>query len=198
LKNLKKKPSTYILIGPSHQAYVEVSVGNFEAYEMPNGEVKVDKKICDKLEKAGIPFVQEAHMNEHCLEVQLPFLQAIDPKAKIVPILCGSISPDLLAEKLDSYFDNPDYFFIISSDLSHYLPYEEAVLRDKNSLKMIEFKDIGNEDQIDACGQTGIKTVMRLADKHDYNIKLLDYRNSGDTAGDKSGVVGYGALAVHK
>jgi len=198
LEKMKKKPPICILVGPSHYAYIDASVGNYETYETPLGEVKVNRKICDELENSGIPFTPDAHSREHCLEVQLPFLQTVHPDAQIVPILCGAISPDALADKLEPYFKDPDIFFIISSDLSHYLPYEEAVLRDRNSLKMIEFKDIENEDKIDACGATGIKAVMRLADKHDYKIKLLDYRNSGDIAGDKSGVVGYGALAVYK
>ena len=197
LKNLKKKPSTYILIGPSHQSFIEASVGNFESYETPLGEVKVNQEIASEIEKQ-ITFTPEAHAQEHCLEVQLPFLQIVDPKAQIVPILCGSVSPDKLTKILDPYFKKPDIFFLISSDLSHYLPYEEAVMRDENSLKMIEFLDIENEDQIDACGNTGIRTIMRLAKNHDYTVKLLDYRNSGDTAGDKSGVVGYGALAIYK
>ena len=198
IKTLKKKPKTYFLLGPTHYAYIDVAVGNYEAFQTPLGEVTVDQKICAELENKGIPFIPQAHIPEHSLEVQLPFLQIVDSKAQIVPILCGSVHPDDLAEKLDPYFNKPDTFFLVSSDLSHYLPYDEAVMRDQNSLKMIEFMDLSKEDQIDACGNIGIRTLMRLAKNNGYKIKLLDYRNSGDTAGDKSQVVGYGALAVYK
>jgi MEMO1 family protein len=198
LKNLKKKPSRIFLIGPSHYAYIESSIGNFGSYTSPLGASIVNRRFVETIEEEGIPSVPEAHKKEHSLEVQLPFLQLVAPDAEIIPILCGSVSPDYLAEKLDKYFKMPDCFFIISSDLSHHLPYEEAELRDKNSLKIIEFLDIKNEDQIDACGEVGVKTIMRLSKNNGYKIKLLDYRNSGDTAGDKSDVVGYGALAVHK
>lgn len=196
LKKIQKKPSAFFLIGPSHYAYIDVSVGNFEAYETPIGPIKVNQKICGELIKSGLPFIPETHTNEHCLEVQLPFLKSVCPEAEIVPILCGSISPDELVGKLDHYFQNPDCFFIISSDFSHYLSYEDAILRDKHSLKIIESANIANENQIDACGVIGIRMIMRLAKKYGYKIKLLDYRNSGDTAGDKKGVVGYGALGV--
>jgi AmmeMemoRadiSam system protein B len=198
LENLKKKPSVYFLIGPSHFAYISSAVGNFDKFETPLGQVRVNKKICEELEKNGIPFIEEAHIPEHSLEAQLPFLQTVDSKAEIVPILCGSINPDDLAEKLEPYFKMPDTFFLISSDLSHYLPYEEAVLRDQNSIKKIEFMDIEHEDEIDACGNIGIRTLMRLSKNNGYQIKLLDYRNSGDTAGDRERVVGYGAVAIYK
>jgi len=204
IKNLKKKPKTIFLIGPSHYEYIEASVGNFEVYETPLGEIRVDQDICGELERSGIPFIQEAHRKEHCLEVQLPFIQtgAIGElrlqDMQIVPILCGSISPDKLSSILEHYFNNPDVFFIISSDFSHYLSYDEAVIKDRRSLEIIESLDMEKEMEIDACGKTGIQAIMRLAKQFNYSIKTLDYRNSGDTAGDKSAVVGYGALAIFK
>jgi hypothetical protein len=198
LKNLKKKPSKIFLIGPTHYAYIQSSVGNFGSFASPLGSSIVNRRFLEAIEEDGIPSVPEAHRKEHSLEVQLPFLQVVSPESEIIPILCGLVSPDYLVEKLDKYFKMPDCFFIISSDLSHHLPYEEAELRDKNSLKIIEFMNIEKEDEIDACGEVGIKAVMRLSKNNGYKIKLLDYRNSGDTAGDKSDVVGYGALAVYK
>ena len=198
LRNLKKKPAKIFLIGPSHYAYIQSSIGNFGSFVSPLGATIVNRKFVETIEDEGIPSVPEAHVKEHSLEVQLPFLQMIAPDSEIVPILCGSISPDYLAEILDKYFLQPDCFFIISSDLSHHLPYEIAELKDKNSLKIIEHMDMAHEDEIDACGEVGIKTIMRLAKNNGFKIKLLDYRNSGDTAGDKTSVVGYGALAVYK
>lgn len=198
LKSLKRKPSKIFIIGPTHYSYIKSSIGNFGAYLSPLGETLVNRRLVERIEDEGIPSVPEAHMKEHSLEVQLPFLQVIAPDSEIIPILCGSISPDYLAEILNGYFLDPDCFFIVSTDLSHHLPYEIAELKDKNSLKIIEHLDINKEDEIDACGEVGIKTLMRLAKNNGFKAKLLDYRNSGDTAGDKTSVVGYGALAIYK
>jgi AmmeMemoRadiSam system protein B len=117
---------------------------------------------------------------------------------EIVPILLGEISPDYLSKILAPYFDREDSIFVVSSDLSHYRPYEEAQKIDAKTLKIITELDLENEMEIDACGSYGIKVIMRLAKQSACQIKLLNYRNSGDTAGDKSAVVGYASLAVIK
>ncbi len=197
LQNLSKKKYKVFLIGPSHHAFISASVGSFEAYETPLGRVKVNQKICSELVTYdGLDFLPDAHLPEHCLEVQLPFLQEILSDFEIIPVLCGNINPDDLAHALAPYFGQKDNLFIISSDLSHYLPYEEAKKKDTRSLEVIKNLDLAHEDEIDACGQVGIKTIMRLASENNYSLQLLDCQNSGDTAGDKNGVVGYGALAI--
>ncbi|MBN1258425.1 AmmeMemoRadiSam system protein B, partial [Candidatus Peregrinibacteria bacterium] len=188
-------PENLFLIGPAHHVYIEAGVGNYSSFVTPLGEVPVNRDIAGKLEHGDFPFEKEAHRPEHCLEVQVPFIQMTAPKSSIIPILVGGMSPEELAKSLDEYFVRPDTFFIISSDLSHYQLYDEAVETDKRTLKIIEKLDIQEENLVDACGKIGIGAIMRLAKKHGYKIKLLDYRNSGDTAGDKSAVVGYGALA---
>ena len=193
LENLTEREYKVFLIGPSHHAYISASVGNFAVYQTPLGEVPVDQKICAELLKQdGFEFTEEAHISEHCLEVQLPFLQNVLKNFQIIPVLCGSIDPKILAETLKPYFGKPDTLFIVSSDLSHYLPYNEARVKDQQSLNIITNLNLVEEEKIDACGATPIKTAMRLSSK----IQLLDYRNSGDTAGDKSSVVGYAALAI--
>jgi len=189
---------TIILIGPAHFGFTEASVGDYVTMLSPLGETKVDIKIARELEGLGLPFDEEVHRPEHSLEVQLPFLQTVAPSSQVVPILCGSVTPDALADRLGPYFLRPDVFFIISSDLSHYLPYEEAVERDKASLVTIKNLDLQGERAVDACGRVGILTLMRLAKKNGYGMKVLDYRNSGDTAGDKSAVVGYAAVACYR
>lgn len=199
LKDLTNTEKTYnvFILAPSHYTYIEASVGNFKSYETPLGPVKVNKEICNQLEQ-HIPFITEAHEREHSLEVQLPFLIGSIKNFQIVPILLGEPSLDKMAELLNPYFNDVNNLFIVSSDLSHYLPYDQANRTDKNTLEIITSLDISREKEIDACGQAGIKIIIRIAQNKSYKIDLLDYRNSGDTAGDKSQVVGYGALLIHK
>jgi MEMO1 family protein len=189
---------TFILVGPAHFGFTEATVGNYVSLATPLGEMRVNGKIVEELEEKGLGFDEEAHRPEHSLEVQLPFIQTVSPSSDVVPILCGSVTPDALAEILEPYFARPDCFFIVSSDLSHYSPYDEAVEKDKKSLLAIKNLDLRGEADVDACGRVGILTLMRLAKKNGYHMKVLDYRNSGDTAGDKSAVVGYAAVACYR
>jgi hypothetical protein len=189
---------TIFILGPAHFGFTVASVGDYDCLITPLGEMKVNSRIVAELEKKGLGFDEEVHRPEHSLEVQLPFIQVAIPGADIVPILCGSITPEALAEILGPYFARPDCFFIVSSDLSHYTPYAQAIETDKRSLVTIKNLDFQGEDAVDACGRVGVLTLMRLAKKNGYKMKLLDYRNSGDTAGDKSSVVGYGAMACYK
>lgn len=199
LTQLPDKLYNIFILAPSHFIPIGASVGNFENYETPLGLIKVNNKICTELMKnTDIDFIPDAHVQEHSLEVQLPFLLKTIKRFKIVPILLGNIDPEYISKALDTYFTGPNNIFVVSSDLSHYMPYEEANFKDKKSIQAITGLDIDKEENIDACGNLGIKIIMRLAKKHGYKISLLDYRNSGDTAGDKSGVVGYGALAIFK
>ena len=189
---------TIFLLGPAHFGFTVASVGNYDCWITPLGEVGIGSRMAGELEDAGLGFDEEVHRPEHSLEVQLPFLQSVSPGSDIVPILCGSVTPDALAEVLGPYFARPDCFFVVSSDLSHYLPYDKAVEADRRSLITIKNLDLQGEGAVDACGKVGILTLMRLAKRNGYRLKLLDYRNSGDTAGDKSAVVGYAAMACYK
>jgi AmmeMemoRadiSam system protein B len=99
---------------------------------------------------------------------------------------------------LEPYFNRPDCFFVISSDLSHYLSYAQAVETDKRSLVTIKNLDLQGEAVVEACGKVGILALMHLAKRNGYAMRLLDYRNSGDTSGDKGSVVGYAAMACYR
>ena len=187
------------MLFPSHFVHIGGSVGNYESYETPLGKIKVNTKICEELIKdEQLGFSPDAHQREHSLEVQLPFLCKSLKKFQIIPVLLGDIPAERLAGILEPYFNDDDSLFVISTDLSHYKPYSDAIITDKHSLNIITSLNTKLESEIDACGQKGVKVAMRLAQKHNCEIKLLDYRNSGDTAGDKSGVVGYASLAINK
>ncbi len=199
LTSLPEKKFNVFILGPSHYVYTTVSLGSFDAFETPLGSIKVNQALCQELLKnPDIEFYPQAHTREHSLEVQLPFLQICLKNFEIIPLVLGEASPNRLAEILSPFFLKEENLFVFSSDLSHYNPYEQAKAIDRTSLEIIKSLDLNNDGKIDACGKIPIQTAMHLAQKNNCKIELLDYRNSGDTAGDKEGVVGYSAFAIHK
>ena len=179
-----------VILGPSHYAAFPGMVeSGYSSWGTPLGETETFS--------INVPAYPPAHEPEHSLEVQLPFLQQVlEGKAfSICPILTGEILPKEGATALEA--KAKDSFFVVSSDLSHYLPYNTAVTRDRLSISLIEALDVdGFVKNGDACGKTGIAIIMALAKKKGWRIVKLHYANSGDTAGPKDGVVGYAALAV--
>jgi MEMO1 family protein len=197
-KNIQK----IILLGPSHHAgFYGAAEAGFDVWETPIGKVKAGK-ISDLLENPDpdlFPIYPEAHIPEHCLEVQLPFLQmAMKKEFTIFPLLICEIDPGKLALALRNAIDEKT-LVIASSDLSHYHPYEKAMKIDAIANDAIPRLDIQKfEEYGDACGKLPILTLMHLAKLNGWTGKFLDYRNSGDTAGDKDRVVGYGCFAFYK
>ena len=175
------KPEKIILIGPSHHAYFEGAFTFKNDWVSPLGKVKV--------KPAKLPAMENDM--EHSLEVQLPFLQAVLKKFSLTPVIYGDISQ----EGLYSILKKEKGFYLVSSDLSHYLPYEDASKEDKETINAILNLDEEMLDKTgDACGKTGIGALLILAKKNHWKPVLLDYRNSGDTFGDKEKVVGYAAV----
>jgi AmmeMemoRadiSam system protein B len=186
-----------LLLGPAHYVYfVGAATLDVDAWQTPLGLVKSSQELITRALKHGdLLDNPEAHAPEHSLEVQLPFLQVVLPHCTIFPVLTGECDYRELARVLGSYLDELD-LVIVSSDLSHYYPYDEAVQRDAIAHRAIEQLDIRlMEDHVEACGKTAILTLMEIAKDRGWRAKLLDYRNSGDTAGDKFRVVGYGCYA---
>ena len=131
---------------------------------------------------------------EHSLEVELPFLQATLRDFNIVPVVYGEVDPQKVAARLATRLDDETLVFV-SSDLSHYHPYHEAQQRDRRTVKAICDLEGDGLTGANACGYAPIRTLIELAKLKGWKARLLDYRNSGDTAGDKSRVVGYAAIA---
>ncbi|MFA6530149.1 MAG: AmmeMemoRadiSam system protein B [Candidatus Micrarchaeia archaeon] len=187
-----------LIVGPSHYAgfhgIVESGIG---AWETPLGRVGA-RSIAEDVKDKTIRTYPEAHMPEHCIEVQIPFLQTVLEEFEIYALLTGEAEPKEVADKLDKALDERTVF-IASSDLSHYNTYSKAIEIDAKANKYIPKLDIKNaEKSLDACGRTGIIALMHIAKKHKWKGKFLDYKNSGDTAGDKIRVVGYGAYAFYE
>lgn len=184
-----------VLIGPAHRVFVGglVSPGA-SRLRTPLGELTVD---VEALRAANIAENPGAHAREHSLEVELPFLQRVTPNATIVPIAGTRADPEVVGRALDTLWGGPETLIVISSDLSHYLPYAEGRAQDERTCARIVALDstIGGED---ACGSIGLNGLAWLARKRKLRIELLDLRSSGDTAGSKDEVVGYGAFAVYE
>jgi hypothetical protein len=137
------------------------------------------------------------HLQEHSLEVQLPFLQRVLGEFTLVPFAVGSARPEAVAEILDALWGGPETLILITTDLSHYLPYDEARFVDRQTADRVVALEGPVQPQC-ACGSVGLNGLLHTARRRGLKAELLDLRNSGDTAGDKDRVVGYGAFALRE
>ena len=191
-----KQYDTVIIMGPDHHIGFEGAwIPKVTHFETPLGLVEVSPKI-DELRRSGV-FVDlpEAQDQEHSVEIQLPFLQkTLRPGYKIIPIVVGRADPRELARALEPLVDDRT-LIIASSDLSHYFPYDEAVRKDAYCTTNAPEVSIEGMGECEACGIIPIQALLYIARDQNWTGRLLDYRNSGDTAGDKSRVVGYMSVA---
>ena len=185
-----------ILLGPVHRVPVlGLALPDVDAFTTPLGEVKLDKaaiKSITGMKQVVVSY--PAHAQEHSIEVQLPFLQSVLDDFKLVPLAVGDATPEEVAEVLDALWGGPETIIVISSDLSHFLPYAVANEVDKSTVNNILHMQ-GNLTHHQACGGTPVNGLILAAKKHHLHPTLLDLCNSGDTAGDKGRVVGYAAFA---
>lgn len=185
-----------ILLGPTHRVAVNgLALPTSRAFATPLGVVPVDREAIAGL--ADLPQVvvsDAAHALEHSLEVQLPFLQTVLDEFSLVPCAVGRASPEEVAEVLERLWGGSETLIVVSSDLSHYLPYASAQQTDAATVQQLLALD-PHLDHQQACGATPVNGLLLAAKRHGMTAHLIDLRNSGDTAGDKSRVVGYGALA---
>lgn len=185
-----------ILLGPAHRLPVRgLALAEHEAFETPLGNVPVDREMAEQIRgMTQVSINNPAHAPEHSLEVELPFLQKVLEEFSIVPILISSATADEIAEVLERLWNGPETRIVISSDLSHYLAYEAARRIDRETAQqVVELR--GHIDEHRACGAVAINGLLAAARLHALTPRLLDLRNSGDTAGDRMRVVGYGAFA---
>ncbi len=185
-----------VIIGPSHRVgFNGVAISSVDDFSTPLGSIPIDKEAQAKLsEIAGVHVIDEAHAAEHSLEVQLPFLQFILDQFTIVPIVAGDANPQLIAKIIENLWGGSETLIIISSDLSHYHQYQTAQQLDQTTSHAILGLDVNTVDSQHACGCVGIRGLLTFAQCHPLEASVLDLRNSGDTAGSKDSVVGYGAF----
>jgi len=185
-----------ILLGPVHRVPVKgLALPDVDAFTTPLGEVKLDKAaIASVANMQQVVLSYPAHAQEHALEVQLPFLQSVLDDFKLVPLAVGDTTPEEVAEVIEALWGGPETIIVVSSDLSHFLPYSVANEVDRSTVKNILHMQ-GGLTHHQACGGTPVNGLILAAKKHHLHPELLDLRNSGDTAGDKNRVVGYAAFA---
>jgi len=197
LSLMEEQPKKIVLIGPSHYAaFYGLARPSLLEWDTPLGMVKADF-IEDLAGKSGLVIESErAHAPEHSLEVQLPFLKKVMKRGfTVFPVLSNQVNAKEAAEYLGAVVGDSENFIIVSSDLSHYLPYQAAKKTDEKTSKIITGIDLASAAQLDACGRMGIEIAMSIAKDFGWKCAQIDLRNSGDTAGDKSAVVGYGCFA---
>jgi MEMO1 family protein len=184
-----------LLFGPTHRVPVRgLALPSAHAFATPLGPVAVDREACASA--LALPQVREsdaAHAFEHSLEVQLPFLQEVLDTFRIVPFAVGDATPGEVAEVMELLWGGPETVIVVSSDLSHYHRYAEARTMDRATGDAIVALS-ATLDHEQACGATPINGLLLAARRRGLAPQLLDLRNSGDTAGDRSRVVGYAAF----
>ena len=204
LKYLNQQINSVVLIGPSHHvAFDGVACSSADYFITPLGRVRLDKQVTAKLcQHPLINVVDKAHQIEHSLEVQLPFLQNVLQHFKLIPLLVGNIKQkdmlDVITKITLNHRPLANQLIVISSDLSHFLDYEQAKARDDKTIKAILNYQFRQLTAHDACGYRPLNGLLQFAKQANYKIELLKAQNSGDTAGTKKSVVGYAAFALYK
>ena len=188
-----------VLLGPSHKVgFTGLALSHAEAFRTPLGDIPLDTEaIASLINYPFVDYMDQAHLFEHSLEVQLPFLQMTLDSFQLIPIVVGDCPAEKIEQILELFYGKDDILIVISSDLSHFHDYATAQLLDKETSRKIEHLDYQHLDYDNACGRAPVSGLLALAKKKSLQIENIDLRNSGDTAGDKSSVVGYGAYVIN-
>lgn len=184
-----------VVVGPSH--YVEfsgIATSGATSFATPLGEIKIDRGTEDRL--ARLPqmrVLREAHSQEHSLEVELPFLQVILEDFELVGLVVGDATSEEVSEVLSQVWQGDDTLLVVSTDLSHFYDYTTAKRMDRDTCALIEGASDREIDAQHACGWRILNGLRRVVRQRGRELTTLDLRNSGDTAGGRDSVVGYGA-----
>jgi AmmeMemoRadiSam system protein B len=188
-----------LLIGPAHRVPLDgLALSTADAFATPLGLMPVDRAACAAaLEIAGVIAHDGAHRDEHSLEVQVPFLQMVLPHAALLPVLVGrGAAAETVRDLVARFLDGPGWVAVISSDLSHFYPAELCRALDAETSRAIERLADAELNGQRACGYLGIQGLLQVARERSWQAATVDLRNSGDTAGGRESVVGYGAYVV--
>jgi len=199
LKPASRTITRVVLLGPAHRVRLAgMALPASSKFVTPFGEIAIETEMQNKVIKLSkVSVSEDAHAFEHSLEVHLPFLQAVLENFKLLPVVVGDASADEVATLVDSVWGQDETVIVISTDLSHFRSYESATKFDKSTCEAILNWDTNlNGEQ--ACGCFPLNGMLKTAAKRQMRINLIDYRNSGDTAGSHDRVVGYGAFALYE
>lgn len=195
----RSRVNRVVLLGPTHRVAIRgIALPGCQVFATPLGPVEIDAAAIGQLR--GLPQVvvsAQAHALEHSLEVHVPFLQTVFEHFSLVPLAVGRATAQEVAAVLEALWGGPETLIVVSSDLSHYLSYDDAQAVDRATAKSIIglATDLSHQQ---ACGATPVTGLTQVARQRGLKPELIDLRNSGDTAGDKTRVVGYGAFAFYE
>jgi AmmeMemoRadiSam system protein B len=187
-----------VLLGPSHRVPLEgLAVPSVEALATPLGVIALDPTLRElALALPGVVTADGPHAAEHSLEVHLPFIEHVLGDVTVLPLVVGHASTELVAAVLDAVWGGPETLIVISTDLSHYHDYATAKRLDRATADAVEEGRPDKIDDLDACGAYPLRGLLHAAGRRGTRATVIDLRNSGDTAGSRDRVVGYGAFAV--
>lgn len=192
----RQKLKRVVLLGPSHKSTLAgLALPQASHFSTPLGQIPIARQPLDAL--AALPQIRysdAAHATEHALEVQLPFLQTLLGEFELLPLLVGQASTEEVAAVLEALWGGPETLIVVSSDLSHHLDYQRARKQDQETVELIlQAHQLTSHNQ--ACGATAINGLLQMARRYALEARLVDLRSSGDTAGERSQVVGYAAIS---
>lgn len=198
LRAARDRVTRVVLLGPAHFVPVRgLAAPSVDAFETPLGELTIDDEARGAaLDLPEVLVDDAAHAREHSVEVHLPFLQRVLGDVAIVPFVVGRASAEGVAAVLDRLWGGDETLLVVSSDLSHYLDHDTAAARDHRTAEAIVAGRLDALAPDDACGAFPIRGLLVAADHHGLHATVLDVRSSGDTAGSRDRVVGYGAFAL--
>lgn len=184
-----------VVVGPSHHvAFDGLALSTASRFETPLGPIEVDLEVAESLLELPDVHIDDApHAREHALEVELPFLQRVLGDFRLIPLVVGRLSPPRMADILSQIWGGEETRVVVSSDLSHFLSYEAAQEIDQRTADQVLDLRAGLSPR-QACGAVAVNGLLELAAARSLTPRLIDLRNSGDTAGDRDRVVGYGAF----
>jgi AmmeMemoRadiSam system protein B len=187
-----------LLLGPAHRVgFYGLAASSARWFETPLGRVPVDRAGVDAAVALSQVFVyDDAHAQEHSLEVQLPFLQSVLGDFELLPLVVGEAEDEEVSEVVSALWDGPETLIVVSTDLSHHLDYAHARETDARTAAAIRAVDPAGIRPEGACGHKPLRALLRIARACGLRVEQLDLRNSGDTAGPRTQVVGYGAYAL--
>ncbi len=197
LRDLAASIRRVVLLGPAHREYVDgLAVPAAARFRTPLGEIPLDRRgLAEIAQMPGVIVSDAAHRDEHCLEVQLPFLQTLLDDVSLLPILVGNAGVETVAAVIERFASDSGTLIVISSDLSHFLDYDTARAADGDTVRRILQRDTSLRGE-QACGARAINGLMASAVGRSAQVELLHACNSGDTAGNRNRVVGYAAFIL--
>jgi MEMO1 family protein len=199
LKNRAEQIRRVLLLGPAHRvAFSGLALSSASHFKTPLGLAPLDTAAAaDALSFSFVQTLDRAHLEEHCLEVQLPFLQEVLKDFKVLPVLVGDAETEEVAAFIEAFPPSAESVVIVSSDLSHYHRYEEACRIDQLTAKQIEALDDEQLSSHQACGAGPIRGLLKYSKQHQLKALGVHLANSGDISGERDKVVGYGAFVFY-